>query len=489
MKPPNVGPTSVDFSVMERMRETVDSAVKGAAEGEKKAEQLSQKSLSDAKELIGSPQKFLDSKKEELQSTIDKSYVSANKATAADAKGFLNITGQASQAKMQQMLDSQDAQKVGNEPRYGVPAKNDGISGGFIRAKPPGSDGQDHSTPPASDSKLPTGETPAERAKKNKDFGSTDGKLAHPNDFGRENQIHDLLNPWKELNVDAPGSKPDRLPGQKDPMDLLRNSGKGPAKGDGRNEATKQEETSEGYRSETAIRIEQPPRSGQPGFIGPRTEEQQKWLDLVDKVNKYPSTPPATPPADTKDNTDYNPTRGESGSVFGKIYSEITRLVSSEEKFKPRVVTAADPRGTPDPDKDTGDGHVPDVGQNQERIKTRGEIDEERKRQIALPGDGQQAHVRVHADPREAVQEGLRKNSDGRIDPGDRSDDGTTSVDGSRVDRPGFGTERVDGRPGPSFTGGGLPTPGETSPSGLPPDNPVADTSGDGTQDNDANKP
>jgi hypothetical protein len=90
MKPPNIGPKTVDLSALEKMKESMDSVVNGAVKGEKKVEQLSQKTLSAAKELIESPQKFLETKKEEFQSTVNKSYVSANKATAAHAKGMLD---------------------------------------------------------------------------------------------------------------------------------------------------------------------------------------------------------------------------------------------------------------------------------------------------------------------------------------------------------------------------------------------------------------
>ena len=136
------------------------------------------------------------------------------------------------------------------------------------------------------------------------------------------------------------------------------------------------------------------------------------------------------------------------------------RQQEKEPKWQPKPLRYVK---RPNPETDTGDGHVPQGIVPGTPVLTPSEIEAERLRQITLPSDGQSANPeRVRVSPEDAFTVTTGRRTDGRIDPGEG--DAVTPVGGSGP-LPGSGPEQVDG-----FHKG---------PGGTSPDNPTASSTED----------
>ena len=307
---------------------------------------------------------------------------------------------------------------------------NDGIAGGKIIPELKGPRSSDAVTSTAA---KPGGQTPAERAQHNKDLGATTGKEANPGDFAREAKLRSMLDPRAGMPAEKPG------PGQSNPLD---GSGKLPTLGDFKNHATRGSEASD-----------EPAPSEAPKPLGPDTEDAAKWKEIsqkldAEKAKESPKETTQPPVKDTPAST--APPKSDGGITFGKVWAYTHLLIGGPDHVPGsgglQPTAPAGTRGTPDPQKDGGDGHGPESLKEGPHFPSIGEARENQHRQVSLPGDAGSKPGRMHAGMEDALKEGMRKRADGRIDPGDS--DGTT--EGHHVDQPGPGTgggiEQVDGK-------------------------------------------
>ena len=371
-----------------------------------------------------------------------------------------------------------------------VPKRNDGIGGGHITPKIPGT-GTNTGQPPASGPNLPTGETPAQRAKKNKDLESKDGKLAHPGDFSRETQLRNLLDPRSDLGPRGSTGSQKSGPGEKDPGALLGGASTLPSTSSGKNH-----ESQDSLASEGTDYSKKDPKDWKTTYSGLVSSDildtGALTTDKQGNVRRFDFRD-----ANTGDRTTrFFDGKGHTTKVIEEKFKtgdRTTTLFDKDGNITETKTTYAPKKGTttPDPEKDTGDHHGLPAGFKQSAPRpTIGEVKGQRKRQVTLPGDDQQVHDRVHADRKEAFKEGVRQRTDGRIDPDDRSGDGTTVGSGHHHEIPGSGVEKVDARRRSKLIPGGPPVPDPTAPSGgTPPDSPTADKGTGESTDDDVNRP
>lgn len=335
-----------------------------------------------------------------------------------DASSNAATSGGPSQAKEEKPLGLGAAKDQFEK----IPA-NTGIGGGTVV---PELKGPRSSDPAPSQPSQPGGQTPAERALHNKDLGSTSGAEVKPGDFSRETKLRGLIDPRAGLPAGKAG------PGQSNPLD---GAGKLPTLGDFKNQFTR-----------TGAASDEPAPSEAPKPLGPDTEVAAKWKEAVAKAKDNPAPPAKDTSTPAKDAPPPPADSGYSPYTLSRAWAEFTHLITPEGKMPGMAthepIVAVGNRGTPDPEKDTGDGHGPKPlvdGQ----FPTIGEAVNNQHRQVSQPGDGGSKPDRMHANLEVALEEGLRMRADGRIDPG--SSDGTT--EGQHVDQPppGSGIEQVDG--------------------------------------------
>jgi hypothetical protein len=121
---------------------------------------------------------------------------------------------------------------------------------------------------------------------------------------------------------------------------------------------------------------------------------------------------------------------------------------------------------TPNPETDTGDGHKPKALQREEKRKSPDEVEAERRRQVTQPGEDQSRPIDRDALKQIEVspEANVRRMTGGKIDPAES--DGTTTGGAARRRDP----KQID-QHGPSFGGAGT-TPGQTIPAPRPGDSP-----------------
>jgi hypothetical protein len=84
---------------------------------------------------------------------------------------------------------------------------------------------------------------------------------------------------------------------------------------------------------------------------------------------------------------------------------------------------------TPNPETDPGDGHGPKGVASDRPLKSPGEIEAERKRQVTLRPDDQSRQLeRMRMDAETALKSAASQRTAGRIDPGPIGDGTTTSL-------------------------------------------------------------
>jgi len=295
------------------------------------------------------------------------------------------------------------------------PKVNDAVGGGHgtgaAGGKPPQGGMKDVPQP---ERKLPTGQTPAQRAATHKaavpGVVGADGKLVHPGDFSREAELKTLADPRSAVGdgmkpLPGAGSKDPGFPGRPGGSDVLGNVSTTVAPGAGKNESTRREQQSELKRdskvegSTAVVTV-----SGNRGEVawtitkdGALTKETVKVTDKEATVTIF---------KDYEKKTTSTWVEFHSGAYAGQVWTQ--RNGGTWVRF-----------ATPNPETDTGDGHAPKglAGQGRPQ-KSPSEVEAERRRQVTQPSDDQRRQferMRMEADV--ALKSAMAKRTDGRINP------------------------------------------------------------------------
>ncbi|MHB8834369.1 MAG: hypothetical protein ACYC9Y_01460 [Candidatus Methylomirabilia bacterium] len=304
------------------------------------------------------------------------------------------------------------------------------------------------------------------------------GTKVGPDYFSRERQLKDLTDPKAGMkDVGAGGMKGKSPLDRKSGADLLGGIPTTVAPGDGKNRVSVRDQQKD-----------DPP--------GTQTVTSVDGLGVKEVMKTFPNgkTEKTTtnPHLDTREVIETNKggwsyvSNYQHGQLVRSIINfpdgkqEITTYNAATYKYEKHTIHFGAPdKKEPNPETDTGEGHNPKgglLGEVEKAPKSPSELEAERSRQVTLPGEGPSQPERVYLSQEDALQGGVGKMTDGRIDPGDPTAAAPTGGGQGATPRPGFGPERVDGRVGqPGLQGGTLVTPQVAPPTGgNTPDNPTA---------------
>ena len=296
------------------------------------------------------------------------------------------------------------------------------------------------------------------------------GTKVGPEYFSKEQQLKDLTDPKSGMKDAGPGgTEGNNPPGRKSGQDLLGGVPTTVTPGAGKDTSSRREQVSRSREAEAA-RVEHEAKAkadhvhdSQGNDLGTRGE--------LERSGKEQWTG-----GQTEKELNAAATEGNAGITTTEEAEKRKAQQEKEPKWSPK--SKDDGKKTPNPETDTGGGHVPKgmFTDSSKQPKSPSEMEAERKRQVTLPGEGRSQPERVYMSPEDALKGGISKSTDGRIDPADPNAATPTGSGHSTTPRPGFGPERVDGRVGqPHFQGGTLVTP-QVAPAwpGNTPDNPTA---------------
>lgn len=148
-------------------------------------------------------------------------------------------------------------------------------------------------------------------------------------------------------------------------------------------------------------------------------------------------------PAELKALGDAQEKERNAGITITKEAEDLRRQQEKEiGQQKGQPATKGGSKSMPNPETDTGSDHGTKGIITERTGKSPSELEAERKRQVTLPSDDQsRQQERVRAKRDDALKEGIRQRTDGRINP-DRS--GEAGASGAPVAPPGSGLEQVD---------------------------------------------
>jgi hypothetical protein len=319
---------------------------------------------------------------------------------------------------------------------------------------------------PQAERKLPTGQTPAQRAATHKaavpGVVGADGKLVHPGDFSREAELKTLADPRSAVGdgmkpLPGAGSTDPGFPGRLGGSEALGNVSTTVAPGAGKNESTRREQQSEvkgDFQRQGSTGIIT--LSGNRGEVAWQISKDGTLVRETIKVHDKDATTVLVKDYETKTTT--ITVTMKTGEVFRQVNDGELKRVK-----------------TPNPETDTGDGHGPKnlTGQGRPQ-KSPSEVEAERRRQVTQPSDDQRRQFeRMKMEADVALKSAMAKRTDGRINPSREGTPGPGGFTGPIVDtRP----RGVDGLPRTPSKGPGDFGQPVTQPrgGGTTPDNPVA---------------
>jgi hypothetical protein len=292
-----------------------------------------------------------------------------------------------------------------------------------------------------------------------------DGKVVGPEYFkSKDGQLVDLATPPTPANMPAPGGDTSgstslKTPAQGSGADVLGGVSTTIAPGRGKNTSSRREQASTSPNDDVYDRagnylgkrgdLE---KAGKEQWRGDFSAEELENLNKAQKAEGTGSTEEA-------ERIKAQQEKEMRGGIDTKEEAERIKAQQEKELARQRG-KAGGSKKTPNPETDTGGTPVPKgilTGGAGRAPKSRSEAEAERRRQVTLPSDDQsRQRERVRAKPEDALKEGIRQRTDGRINPGAAA--GTTS--GTRAATPpGSGCTQVDcvqkeGSPGRGPNGG-----------------------------------
>lgn len=291
----------------------------------------------------------------------------------------------------------------------------------------------------------PGGQTPLDKVSNNRltEIELKNGELTHPGDFNALSKLGELLNP--RLSDKGPG------PGQRDPMDLLNDAGRFPSGNDGKNVTSKTDQQSAGegagrgnpYYLENPLYYDWLARQSNPSGGGGGGQPGEKAIPVDQAAKEAGMT--VTDFLKYVENVLNEAIDHMSMSELQHYKDDIQNVGLTKDQLQHMLDHPDEPvPGASTPTPDAIDPNVPDFVFKMPFAPI-GDAAADQHRRIVLPGEGRESLERMRADLKEALAEGLRQRTDGRIDSPDG--DGTTENVGGGPRPEGSGIEQVDGKP------------------------------------------